>query len=730
MLPADAATRLYEVDVVGGARPAMPEHAVVGELRAWREPGAGVEAQRTSWRPARGRVAIPRVGAAWLPAVGDTIRVLGRVEPPGHGLHEFTFRPDSYARAIGVTGTLWVEGEPVLVASRPGLLRAIDRFRLRVERSILSRVSGPEAGVLLSMVTSSRQELDPEVNRQFAASGITHVLAVSGMHLTLLALCLVFVLDRLLRWVPLVAGSWGARRTAVLLTAPVMVAYVVLTGAPASAVRSGVMALLVVAATALDRRPSGRHALWGSVVLMVAWEPLWLLDVGFQLSVAATWALLAHGRQQRQAGDSHAEAPVGRAAAAVAWCRKNVRETLLTSVAACLATAPVVIWNFGALPLLSPLANLLVVPAIGTAALPLGAMGASLDAVGLPGGAPLIWLAAGFTRFGLWVSTTCEGVLSASLVWGRPSPWGLVGWTILAVWAPRVGTRPGRLDALTLVLAAALLVADPPPAWRPAPVLRLHAIPVGQGDATLAELPNGTTLLVDAGGSGRVTPDTGLRTVLPYLRSLGHARIDVLVATHQDADHIAGLVELVEPLRPREIWTGGLDASRPLVKSLLEAATRAGARVRRLDTEAHRVEAGRTVIEVLPTHHGFEGNDASLMLRLCIGETCALLSGDAESEREAFVVSTGVPLAAAYLKVPHHGSLTSSTAAFVDAVRPRVAVFHVGYENRFGFPRQATVETYRRRGVVMRRTDGGAAVVWALDEQGLREEQALGRRGW
>ena len=716
------------VQVEEGARPAAEEHTIVVRLRSRRT--------ATGWQPAGGRWVIPRHNSNWLPAEGDWLQLTATASPPALRLHELGFDPASFARSRGLSGTLWTEGASIWLGADTGFRRGVDLLRLRMERAILSQTSGPAAGVLLAMVTSSRQELDPLVNQQFAASGITHVLAVSGMHLTLLGLCIVFVLKRLFRRVPALCLWFGAERAALLATAPVMCAYVVLTGAPASAVRSGVMAMVVVLAHALERPPSGLGALWGSVALMLAWEPVWVTDVGFQLSVAATWALLTHGRAFRAVAprEHEGEDDAPRPVRWLRWCWEQVVETLRTSVAATLSTAPVVLWNFGALPLFSPLANLLVVPAIGTLALPLGAFGSLLDAFPMGGGHLFIWLAERATAFGLWVSEQAHPLLSLPLVWGRPSPIGCLGWGLLAVGAPGLFLRSRRADLLLVGCTLALLANDLPPAWKPSPELRIHAIPVGQGDATFVALPSGQTLLVDAGGSGRQLPDTGTRTVLPYLRILGYRSIDVLVATHDDADHLAGIAELVPYLTPSQIWAGALDPSKKLVRSLGDGAARVGATLMHPDEPPARTTVGngprQVSIETLPRPPDATGNNGSLVLRICDGAFCALLVGDAEAPREAHLLASGANLSATLLKVGHHGSKTSTTPAFLAAVAPRLAHLQLGRDNKFGFPHAEVTVRLNDAAIWTDRTDQGSALVVASDGAHWWRESPLDARGW
>jgi competence protein ComEC len=257
---------------------------------------------------------------------------------------------------------------------------------------------------------------------------------------------------------------------------------------------------------------------------------------------------------------------------------------------------------------------------------------------------------------------------------------------------------------------------------------------VGQGDATFVALPSGHTILVDAGGSGRQLPDTGTRTVLPYIRILGYRRVDVLVATHDDADHLAGIAELVPYLRPSQIWAGALDPSKKLVRSLREGAAQVGATVMHPDQPPGRLAAGsgsrQVSIETLPRPPELTGNDASLVLRICDGAFCALLVGDAEAPREVDLLASGANLSATLLKVGHHGSKTSTTPAFLAAVAPRIAHIELGRDNKFGFPHAEVTARLDGAAVWTDRTDQGSALVVASDGAHWWRESPLDARGW
>ena len=207
-----------------------------------------------------------------------------------------------------------------------------------------------------------------------------------------------------------------------------------------------------------------------------------------------------------------------------------------------------------------------------------------------------------------------------------------------------------------------------------------------------------------------------------------------LVATHDDADHLAGIAELVPYLTPSQIWAGALDPSKKLVRSLRESAKQVGAELLHPDQPPARTTMGngprQVSIETLPRPPDAIGNNGSLVLRICDGDFCALLVGDAEAPREAHLLASGANLSATLLKVGHHGSKTSSTPAFLAAVAPRLALLELGRDNKFGFPHAEVTTRLNGASIWTERTDQGSALVLASDGAHWWREAPLDARGW
>jgi competence protein ComEC len=675
--------------VLDGHRPAIG----VGELVV------SVDGSREG-RHATLRMVVRDVDARAGLTAGDRIALRVRTVRRGDALHLWAFDAAAFDHARGTDSVATCVVQPVLLSHKWSWRTPIDRARQWAERAMIAGLAQPSQGVVIALVTGTRQLLDPDVRDRFAATGASHVIAVSGMHLALLAALMFFALERGFRRWHLVVASVGARRAAVVLTLPAAWAYVVFTGSPASAVRAGVMATFVLGAMWLERRGAGLHALVASVWLIALWRPAWVFDLGFGLSVTATWALIAWSNVRRPARD-----PVDKDGEriVVQWPMLRAfvtlcRDSLVTSTWASLATTPILLSAFGATPLWSAFTNLIVVPSLAFVTPPAAALALLLEALGVPF-VEWIWTITDWsTLWSLWLCDLTVDLFDDALNWGRPGGFGLLGWGALAAVGPfalRLDLRPRVAFWLA---CTALIALDTPAAWRGNGTLAVHSIPVGQGDCSLVVLPDGTTLLVDAGGNARGTP-TGRMFAVPWIRAVGRGRVDIVVATHADLDHIGGLTDAMPMLRPREVWLSR-DAHAPAVEAFVEAAHAAGANVRTFVSDAATTIGGASVEVDVADGLALRNDDnaASLVIRVCHGSVCALLTGDIGVTRERELLGQH-DVSATFLKVAHHGSETSTSEAFIDAVRPAAAAIHAGVDNQWNLPDHIVVERLERRGV-------------------------------
>jgi competence protein ComEC len=599
----------------------------------------------------------------------------------------------------------------------------IDRARAHV-RDRIDATYHPDAAALGRALVLGETDLDREVDEAFRATGLSHLLAVSGTHLVIAVLGLCRVLRALLLRFDRLAQRVEVGRIAAAAAAPLAWAYADFAGGSGSVIRAASMVTAASLAHALARRPSPSRCFGASLLAGAALDPLAMLDISFTLSTAATLGLMTLSRPLgRVLG---AETPEGCGLIRRAWAW--IASAIATTLGATCACAPVVACLSPSLPVAGVLANVVAAPVGEAFALPFSLLHAVVAA------APPVEQGAAFVTSGalrgvLAVARIAHG---ASLTLPATSPTrdqlALVaaGAFVLAA-APAVRTRLLTGAACAVILAALEVAAVR--AGRPTGVLRVSVLDVGQGDSILVDLPDGSLMMIDGGGIPASTFDMGARVLWPVLRARRRARVDVLVVSHPHPDHFGGLGAVVEKADIGVVWDTG-EAERgghasPGMRSVLDGARARGAAV--LGPSAlcgAPRDFGGAVVEVLApcpeADEDLSTNDASFVIRIRYGRRAVLLTGDVEHEGEKRLLERErTRLEADVLKVAHHGSRTSSGEAFVAAVRPRHAVVSSGVRNRFGHPSPTTLATLDRHGATVRRTDLGGE--WRYTTDGERE---------
>jgi len=572
----------------------------------------------------------------------------------------------------------------------------------------VGRWSARSSAIVTAIVIGDRAGLDDDVERRLQEAGTYHVIAISGGNIAILA-GLMIAGFRL-------AGLLG--RTAMLASIVLLVAYGRLVGGGASVDRATLMAVVYLAARAADQRSPPLNALACVVVCLLAAEPLSVADPAFVLTFGATLAILAAGPLMASRRLPWLFAPV-----ATLFVASAATEALLMPVGAVLfsrITFAGLALNFLAIPLMA------VTQVAGMAVVPAGFVSHWLSlACGLVahvGAAGLVWSAdlvrfAPFATFRVAApSWPCVAVYYGALVviWFRPRlPMPRIAATGAAIW---IAAQPWTLAASA---------GDG----------RLHVtfLDVGQGDSAFLRFPHGATLLVDTGGlvSGGSGFDIGDRVVAPPLRIAGVRRLDSLVLTHGDPDHIGGAGAILREFRPRAVWEGiPVPRFEPLA-ALRATSEELGLRWTNVTTGDHANIDGVDVTVEHPDPADWERqrvrNDDSVVVDVRWRDVSIVLTGDIGKAVERPVSARLPPSPLRVVKVPHHGSLTSSTTEFIRALRPQVAVVSVGRANRFGHPVPEVLDRYHEAGADIFRTDRDGAVTVDTDGNSIDVRTFTGR---
>jgi competence protein ComEC len=570
-----------------------------------------------------------------------------------------------------------------------------------------------------ALLLGDRSAVDRSHRTAFARTGLMHLLAVSGLHVLLVGMLAYQLLRPLLMRL-----GWPRRRVDVsraVLTLLLLVTYTALTGARPSVVRATLMATLLIGGALTERTYASLNALGAAGLILLWMRPGALYDPGFQLSFAAVIGIVLFNPKLMGLCPS---------ALTHGTIRRFLTQSVTVSTAALLGTTPFLLMHFGFASGAGLLLNIVAIP---LTALALAAGVLTMATSPLSGVAHLFGGAA--------------DILTQSLLVLAQNGAAWVGhwqWAVPHVSAPAVAVMTGCLlvfggmrrwrwgHGLIAGLTAAVLIVWIPLIVRPlTPTLDVLFFDVGQSDAALVRTPDGHHLLVDA---GRRTPhaDAGTYTLLPHLRYTGTSMLDAVLITHSDADHLGGLPTLLRAGVVGAVWDNGETTSRPLQAETAYLTQYAGVphrSVQRGDT-LHVGQHTRLIGFGPPAPGSDAGlrssNDRSVVAALQYGDVQILFTGDIEASAERWLVEThGYALRSDVVTVPHHGSPTSSTPAFLEATTHTQthAVVSAGAQNQFGFPAPSVLNRWRTRASVVHetadravwlRTDGDSIweVVW------------------
>ena len=590
------------------------------------------------------------------------------------------------------------DGKSLAVQGAALTIRAPPSWTARLRRSAEINTDGAfdaDAPIVKALVLADMSDMPADVRDRWAAAGLAHMLSVSGLHVGIIAMVVELLLG----------VARVNRKAAPIASAVVIVVYVVIIGAPPPAVRSAAM-LALRGLCRLVQRPVSPWAYLAVGAAQPIFDPPVVLDLGYQLSVIGVGALIAGASL------------VKRLEIRGPKLRRDLLAGLAITVVASIATAPLVAWSFGRVSLIAPLSNLLAGPVIAVVqpilflAVLVGPF-ASVARFVAGASHPLLISLDGIASFSAQVPGASVTVWPST---GAALAAGVISVCVLVACAH---DRPARPLTLAVAAVVLLLFAPRPPEgqWT-----ELHMIDVGQGDAIALHTRADHWVLIDA---GRIWPggDAGKRTVTPYIAHQG-GKLVGFILSHPHADHVGGASSVLDALRPDWYYDAAFIAHSGPYDSSLVAARRDQVRWRRVHP-GESLTVDEATIRFLAPDSVFEAslpdpNNASTVVLIIVGRRRFLLMGDAEREEEDWLLAHQKDwLGADVLKVGHHGSSTSSTPAFLDAVRPSIALVSVGFHNSYGHPSNGVMADLAGRGAEVLRTDQVGTVVLATDGNSL-----------
>ena len=669
-------------------------------------------------RPAIGRVLVSVRFPSGTWQYGDVVRLPVRLRAPRNFRTPGSFDHEGYLarRSIYVTAFVWNDDEIEKIGTRGSSVRHwLEQIRRRIGAFFDTHLDRQNAAILRALIIGDRSGIDRSLQDAFARAGVAHVLAISGLHIGIVAAAAYSAWWWLLGRSRRLLLSWTMPRLAALLAIPSVLLYAGLAGGRVATWRAVVMVLVYLGSILIGRQHEVYRSLALAALLISVIWPGAMFEVSFQLSFVAVLAIFAglsrlSGWWEKFSAD--------RLFQLQPWPGRVWRWGLLSgAVSGCaiLGTAPITAAHFNQVAVAGFVTNLVIIPLLGSVAVIAGLAAAGLLFVH-EGLAHLLALAAGgVVQVSAWIVEVIGAWPYAAFDVVTPNLFELA--VIYGMGACLfLGFRSSQPVRYTLLVLCAVLLADCAYwTWQRffRQDMRVTFLDVGQGDAAVIEFPGSQVMVVDGGGFASPTFDSGEAIIAPFLWGRKIGRVDTVVMSHPQLDHYGGLAYVVTHFGPSEFWSSGEEADSKRFGRLQHALGQAGLVSREMCRGSVVESVSEVRIEILHPPCGTRGldtNNASLVLRLSHGSVDFLLPGDIEMAGERSLLASGQALQSEILKVPHHGSRSSSSAAFVRAVSPQLAIASLGSFNRFDFPSHEIVQRYLGHEVELLRTDRDGTV--------------------
>jgi competence protein ComEC len=618
-------------------------------------------------------------------------------------------------------------------------LRKIDLFRNRV-REMVDNTPSPAKYFLRAVILGERKVVPENLGENFSRSGTAHILAISGLHIGIVATFSYFLLRCILSLSEYLLLVTNVHKLSAFLSLLPILFYTLIAGASVSAQRAFIMVATYISALIFNRERDLYHTLALAALVILIMQPASLFGLSFQLSFVSVLGILFFSPRllslfpKEEILLKNLENPIGRE------MKHKLILFILVSFSALLATGPLVVYHFNLLSFSGLIANLIIVPLVGFFVVPPGLLGVVFTPLFPHLASFLFSLAAVFSNVVIIVTN-----FFANLSWSNfmvPTPTivevAIFYLFLLSLFWWKFSNLPKKILFLSFILLITNNLY-----WhfhfKPRG-LQVVFIDVGQGDAALIRFPEGKTMLIDGGGFYNHGFDTGKNIIAPLLLKKRICRLDYLVLTHPHPDHFDGLRFIARNFSVREFWTNGDSFKDPYFDQLQKILKQKGIRVRTLNSnlppqfiQGVRIDFLHPPPHYFPTHHNLNTflNNRSLVIKFSYGKVQFLFTGDIHVEAEKSILLSRKDVSALVLKVPHHGSLTSSSIPFLGAVKPHIAICSVGYQNPFKLPRRRILQRFLEQGCMVYRTDldGGVVITTNGKEVDIRCNHARSEKG-
>lgn len=586
-----------------------------------------------------------------------------------------------------------------------------EKIRAAAGKEIDARVPSELSGLYRAILLGDRSGVNQTVLEQFKASGVMHILAISGIHMSIIGALLFGLFYRIFSLSETLLLRFNVKKSAALFCMPMLILYSMIAGFNPPVVRSVIMSTVIIAGICIDRKKSASELLFFAAFLILTFSPLQLFTASFQLSFTAVAAILFILPSLKKllantAENGSEQTPIRKL---LNWLLAG----LLVSTVATLATTPLSLYYFNRISLIGPITNLFLEPLICFWSLCSGVIAIPFLFLSPPVGDFLLT----FGGYGLSLALKIVGVFSSlpgSDLWlPTPSLWHIFFYYLFFILLVFQAGRKkwitsGGLGLCCVIISGLFYNPNIPTINGGTRPFTITFLDVGQGSSTLIEYPSGYKILIDGGGSSYLTTTVGERVIAPYLWKKGISHIDGIIVTHPDADHYNGLPFITDHFTPNAVWLNSLINKNPLFMQFQNNIAEKGI-ITHLATDdlemgiypekLHCIANSSRWSESSITQGSLKGANNGLILQACANNLCLLLPGDIGRQTERILVEKKFPLSSNFLLSPHHGSATSNSEQFLQAVQPEYMIVSAGKNKPATFPHPGLSSLCDRNGI-------------------------------
>jgi len=665
---------------------------------------------------------------------GDRVRFFAALREPRNFQNPGGFDYVGYLAYRGIAATSFLPDDRSIIILRRGegnrFLQFIEELRDRIREFLEKQLPSPSRDILKALIIGEQDTIPDQIKKQFSRLGLSHLLSISGLHVSIFALLSYLLFMALFRIYPRVLLYINAFKLSVFLSIFPVLFYCFIAGFNIPTMRSAIMVICYLIALLLGRREDLLHTLFLAAFITLLLIPTSLFDLSFQLSFSAVLAIIILVPQWRSFIKEQEKDPFENRNPVLEKCRRLFRDSFLASAAAILGTAPLVAISFHYFSFLGFFSNIIITPLVTFLIVPLALLAAFLLFLS-PWISALLFSAAGIlTDICLNCTAVWSQIPGAEIKLATPALWEVAAFYILVAgfsffWKTKLRGYVLAAAISFILLEGGLFLY----AQTGTGTLRVTFLDVGAGDAALIEFPRGQTMLIDGGGFMDENIDMGETVIAPFLYHKGIKHVDYLVMSHPHKDHAGGLPFIAENFRVKELWLNGEKGYFESYGRLMRAAKEKG--IEKIycssKTSPGNIDDVRidflspdTMIAKSSNNDQSDTNNNSLVMKFTFGAIKFLFCADILQDTEHRLTEEKVPVDATIIKAPHHGGVSSNTEEFIQAVSPEVAIFSCRSYGTLTLPHPDIIARYRKAGTTIYQTDRNGAISIEADGKTYR----------